>query len=52
MRVKVAVGIGVPPHDTVTVALAVFAESVAEETEAVLTNTWAELGAVAENVKV
>ena len=43
---------GVPPQDTVMVALANFAESVKDETAAVFTTDWDELGAVAEKVKV
>jgi hypothetical protein len=43
---------GVPPHDTVTVTLEVLAESVDEETEAVLVTIWDEFGAIAANVKV
>jgi hypothetical protein len=52
VRVKVDVGIGVPPHDTVSVTLAVTGDSVVADTEALLIYVPEAFGASAEIVRV
>jgi len=52
VRVQVFVGIGVPPQETATVALAVLGESVEEDTEAVFTTDCELAGAVPLKVSV